>query len=137
MVGSVSVITCSPSPRCCRSPAAADEPVLLRTCPSSCPSMPCSPELLFKGGSGHNEPLSLWVEIWDASILSSLFPALTMSICCCLFFRDYGSSKRKSGKILSFLLHDHRGNWGFFSSFLNLPFILCCMRLHSSLTFHC
>ncbi|XP_031453388.1 SH3 and PX domain-containing protein 2A isoform X1 [Phasianus colchicus] len=99
MVGSVSVITCSPSPRCCRSPAAADEqPVLLRTCPSPSPypSMPCSPELLFKGGSGQNEPLSLWVEIWDASILS-LFPALTMSICCCLFFRDYGSSKRKSG----------------------------------------
>lgn len=25
-------------------------------------------------------------------------PALTMSICCCFFFRDYGSSKRKSGK---------------------------------------
>lgn len=137
MVGSISVITCSPSPRCCRSPAAADEPVLLRTCPSPspCPSMPCSPELLFKGGSGQNEPLSLWVEIWDASILS-LFPALTMSICCCLFFRDYGSSKRKSGKILTFLLYDYRGNWiVFFPSFLNLP--LCCMKLYSSLTFHC
>lgn len=26
------------------------------------------------------------------------YPALTMSICCCFFFRDYGSSKRKSGK---------------------------------------
>lgn len=25
-------------------------------------------------------------------------PVLTMSICCCFFFRDYGSSKRKSGK---------------------------------------
>lgn len=25
-------------------------------------------------------------------------PALTMSVCCCFFFRDYGSSKRKSGK---------------------------------------
>lgn len=29
--------------------------------------------------------------------------ALTMSICCCFFFRDYGSSKRKSGKGVSAL----------------------------------
>lgn len=29
---------------------------------------------------------------------SPLPHALTMSICCCFFFRDYGSSKRKSGK---------------------------------------
>lgn len=28
-------------------------------------------------------------------------PTLTMSICCCFFFRDYGSSKRKSGKRIS------------------------------------
>lgn len=30
-------------------------------------------------------------------------PVLTMSICCCFFFRDYGSSKRKSGKGVSAL----------------------------------
>lgn len=27
--------------------------------------------------------------------------ALTMSVCCCFFFRDYGSSRRKSGKGVS------------------------------------
>ncbi|XP_064000515.1 SH3 and PX domain-containing protein 2A isoform X4 [Pogoniulus pusillus] len=58
--------------------------------------MPYSSHLLFKGGSVQDEPLSIWVEIWKSPIPSPPFPALTMSICCCLFFRDYGSSKRKS-----------------------------------------
>lgn len=33
-----------------------------------------------------------------SSAAARLCPALTMSVCCCFFFRDYGSSKRKSGK---------------------------------------
>lgn len=36
---------------------------------------------------------------------------LIMSICCCFFFRDYGSSKRKSGKNINFYY-----------------FLSCCMK---------
>ncbi|XP_075791654.1 SH3 and PX domain-containing protein 2A isoform X4 [Pelodiscus sinensis] len=59
--------------------------------------MPCSSNLHFKGGRAEDEPLSAWVGIWEAPFLPPVFQTLTMSICCCLFFRDYGSSKRKSG----------------------------------------
>ncbi|XP_062832367.1 SH3 and PX domain-containing protein 2A isoform X4 [Anolis carolinensis] len=60
--------------------------------------MPCGPsKLLFKGEGSPNVPLSKWVGAWDLPSPSFMLQDLTMSICCCLFFRDYGSSKRKSG----------------------------------------
>ncbi|XP_060624310.1 SH3 and PX domain-containing protein 2A isoform X4 [Anolis sagrei] len=60
--------------------------------------MPCGPsKLLFKGEGSPNVPLSKRVGAWDLPYPSLMLQDLTMSICCCLFFRDYGSSKRKSG----------------------------------------
>lgn len=53
---------------------AGDPPQPARGRPAAAALQPCSPAAL------------------------CLLPALTMSICCCFFFRDYGSSKRKSGK---------------------------------------
>lgn len=66
-------------------------------------SMLCGPTHLFKRRGDHNAPLSKWVGTWDLPFASPVFQELIMSICCCLFFRDYGSSKRKSGKRLFFL----------------------------------
>lgn len=54
-----------------------------------------------------------WVPCSRSGAVPRLCPALTMSICCCFFFRDYGSSKRKSGK----------GASGRFS--LQPPLLLC------------
>lgn len=60
--------------------------------------MPCGPRLQLKGEEAHNVPLSKWAEAWHLPFFSPELQVLTMSICCCLFFRDYGSSKRKSGE---------------------------------------
>ncbi|XP_048361216.1 SH3 and PX domain-containing protein 2A isoform X4 [Sphaerodactylus townsendi] len=59
--------------------------------------MLCDPTLQFKRRGDHNVPLSKWVGTWDPPFASPVLQELIMSICCCLFFRDYGSSKRKSG----------------------------------------
>lgn len=90
-----------------------------------------------RSGAGRDaQPSGRWVGIWEAPALSPALPALTMSICCCLFFRDYGSSKRKSGKAPGFFVYCMILERTLLPAFPLLS-ILCGIELCSSLTFYC
>lgn len=133
MVRSARLITCSEPPvlpqprRRCPGAGAARAP---RPCPAALTSAPR------EGARAQHRPWSVWVEIWEAPVRSAPFPALTMSICCCLFFRDYGSSKRKSGKTPGFFICCMILERSLPPAF-PLLFTLRGMKLCSSLTFYC
>lgn len=68
-------------------------------------SMPYGPQLQFKTEGSYNVSLNKPIGAWDLTFSPFMLQDLTMSICCCLFFRDYGSSKRKSGRRAYSFLH--------------------------------